>query len=218
MESTTPHTPATPDLTAPRVDTSALTRDELARALRRPHHLIRLVLVQRERLFASIAREQHLWQLAGALLLGSLLYALPFGAVLGVARFWRVALLLLGSLAICVPSLHVVGAFIGSRLQLAQTLCLALVISAVASLFTFGFFPIMWFLGATMGEGSAVEGGLAVGLLAVSLGAGVAQFVRSQRAVSLLRELKPTFTLLLVGWLGLLAFITFRLAESLELL
>lgn len=216
MELHAPATAAPTPATAP-VDTSALSRDELSRALRRPHHLLRLVLVQRERLYASVAREQHLWVLAGALLLGSLLYALPFGAVLGVARFWRVAVLLLGSLAICVPSLHVVGAFIGSRLAVAQTACLALVISAVASLFTFGFFPIMWFLGATMQEGSAVEGGLAVGLLTVSLGAGLAQFVRSQRAVSLLRELKPTFTLLLAGWLGLLVFITFRLAQALEL-
>jgi len=210
MESTIPST-------IPQVDRSALSREELAGALRRPQHLLRLVLVQRERLFASIAREQHLWLLAGALLLGSLLYALPFGAVLGVARFWRVAVLLLGSLAICVPSLHVVGAFIGSRLRLAQTLCLALVISSVASLFTFGFFPIVWFLGATMQEGSAVESGLAVALLGVSLSAGIAQFVRSQRAVSLLRELQPTFTLLLLGWLGLLVFITFRLALSLGL-
>ena len=198
--------------------TAAHTREELVDSLRRPHRLLELVLVQRERFHTSIAREQHLWWLVGSLVLGSVLYALPFGAVLGLDRFWRVSVLLLGSIAICIPSLHVVGAFIGSRLKVEQTLCLGLVISTVAALFTFGFFPIIWFLGATMQQGSFIgAGAIAVLLICISQAAGVVQFLRSQHAVSLLREFKPTFRLLLVGWLGLLMFITFRLAQSLEL-
>lgn len=197
---------------------AAHTKEELIAAVRKPHELLHLVLVQRERLHTSIARDQHLWWLVASLVLGTVLYALPFGAVLGVTKFWRVSALLLGSIAICVPSLHVVGAFIGSRLQLAQTLCLALVISSVAALFTFGFFPIIWFLGATMEETSAIgAGAIAVLLLCISQAAGVAQFVRSQHAVSLLREFKPTFKVLLVGWLFLLVFITARLAMALGL-
>ncbi len=183
-----------------------------------PHRLLDLVLMQREQLHTQIARDEHLWWLVGSLAAGTLLYALPFGAVLGLAKFWRVAVLLLGSVAICVPSLHVVGAFIGSRLQLAQTLCLALVISSVAALFTFGFFPIIWFLAATMEEGSFISAGaIALGLLCLSLAAGVTQFLRSQHAVSLLREFKPTFKVLLGGWLVLLVFITARLAMALGL-
>lgn len=197
---------------------TAHTRDELMGVLRRPQRLLELVLVQRDRLHASIARAEHLWWLVGSLAAGTVLYALPFGAVLGLARSWRVAALLLGSVAICVPSLHVVGAFIGSRLRLAQTLCLALVISSVAALFTFGFFPIVWFLDATMEEGSFIDAGsIATVLWCISLAAGVTQFLRSQHAVSLLREFKPTFRALLVGWLGLLVFITARLAMALGL-
>ena len=193
-------------------------RDELVAALRHPQQLLQLVLVQRERLHTSIARDQHLWWLAGSLALGTVLYALPFGAVLGLTKCWRVSALLLGSIAICVPSLHVVGAFIGSRLQLAQTLCLALIVSSVAALFTFGFFPIIWFLSATMEQGSAISAsGIAVLLLCIAQAAGVARFLGSQHAVSLLREFKPTFKVLLVGWLGLLLFITGRLAMALEL-
>lgn len=198
---------------------TAHSREELITALRRPDQLLQLVLVQRERLHVSIARDANLWWLVGVLMLGSMLYALPFGAVLGLERFWRVSALLVGSIAICVPSLHVVGAFIGSRLQLAQTLCLSLVISSVAALFSFGFFPIIWFFGATMEEGSLVgPGAMAVMLLCVSQLAGVAQFLRSQHAVSLLREFKATFKVLLVGWLFLHSFITYRLAGALELL
>jgi hypothetical protein len=209
-------------ITAPPIESpgfaTAHSREELSVALRRPHELLRLVLVQRERLHTSIARDQHLWWLVATLALGTVLYALPFGAVLGFSKLWRVSALLLGAIAICVPSLHVVGAFIGSRLEPVQTLCLSLVISSVASLFTFGFFPIIWFLGATMEEGSFISAGaIAMFLLCVSQAAGVAQFIRSQHAVSLLREFKPTFKVLLGGWLVLLMFITFRLAGALGL-
>lgn len=203
----------------PVVDQSPHSLEELQRALREPHQLLRLVLVQKERLHHSIARDGHLWWLVGSLALGTLLYAIPFGAVLGPSQFWRISALLLGPIAICVPSLHVVGAFIGSRLQLSQTLALCLVIAAVASLFTFGFFPIIWFLGATMETSSLITpGGMAVFLLCVSQLAGVVQFLRSQRAVALLREFKVTFQVLLVGWLFLHSFITFRLAITLGLL
>ena len=58
---------------------------------------------------------------------------------------------------------------------------------------------------------------IAVVLLCLSQAAGVLQFLRSQHAVSLLREFKPTFTVLLVGWVLLLTFISFRLAVALEL-
>ena len=207
-----------PDTTAAGFAT-AHSREELIAQLRKPHALLELVLVRQDQFHTSIAREQHLWWLVGSLTLGTVLYALPFGAVLGLNRIWRVAALLLGSIAICVPSLHVTGAFIGSRLALAQTLCLGLVVSTVASLFTFGFFPIIWFLGATMDEDSSISAGMiAVVLLCLSQAAGVAQFFRSQHAVSLLREFKPTFKVLLVGWLFLLTFITARLAMALELM
>ena len=62
--------------------------------------------------------------------------------MLGLDRFWRVAALLLGALAICVPSLHVFGRYLGAGLSWAQTLAVSLAATAVTSLFTFAFAPI----------------------------------------------------------------------------
>lgn len=207
-----------PRMDTPTLDRSAHSPEELRDTLRRPHHLLGLVLVQRERFFGSVARDRHLWWLVGTLALGSIAYAVPFGLVVGGAQFWKVPALLLGAVVICVPSLHVVGAFIGSRFSLPQTLSLALVISAVSALFSFGFFPIAWFLGATMrDEGLVTPGGIALTLLGIAVIAGITQALRTHHAVSVLREFRAHFTPLLVAWSLLLVFITWRLAGALGL-
>jgi CBS domain containing-hemolysin-like protein len=199
------------------VDVSAHSEEELRDAALRPHELLQLVLTRRERLFTSVARAANLWWLVGALLAGTVLYAIPFGFVLEGLHFWKVPALLLGSVAICAPSLHVVGAFVGTRLTLPQTLSLSLLICSVASLFTFGFFPIMWFLGATVADGLVTARGIAGVLLSVSVLAGVVHSLRSQHAVGRLREFRGPLTPLFVAWTGLFLFITWRLASVLEL-
>ncbi|MBL8916769.1 MAG: hypothetical protein JNM17_39065 [Archangium sp.] len=198
------------------IDGTAHSADELREAVTRPHELLQLVLTQRERLFTSVARASNLWWLVGAMLLGTALYAVPFGVVLDGLHFWKVPALLLGSVAICAPSLHVVGAFVGTRLSLPQTLSLSLLICSVASLFTFGFFPIMWFLGATVGDGATARA-LAGLLLSVSVLAGVAHSLRSQHAVGRLREFRGPLTPLFLLWTVLFLFITWRLALVLDL-
>src|SRR5262245_22861073 len=80
---------------------------DLRAAARRPHRWIDLVLVDRSRLAKTIARGDNLLLLCGILLATSVLSTLPYGALLGPDRALRVAALILGSVAICFPSLHV---------------------------------------------------------------------------------------------------------------
>ena len=125
-------------------------RQAVQGACRNPLRLVELVLVEPRRLGATIADAQWLSRLGVLLLVASVLLALPLGLVLGPRQPWRVAALLVGALLICLPSLYVFGAFLGSRLSFGQVACVTLVTTAVSALFTFGFFPIVWFLDATM--------------------------------------------------------------------
>jgi hypothetical protein len=149
------------------------------------------------------------------LLLSSVLFALPFGAVLDLGRFWKVAWLLIGSLLICFPSLHIFSVYFGSRLSVAQNLCLSLSITSVAALFTFGFFPILWFFDATMPSTAATvtSDGIAVFLLTLSLLAGLGQLTGLLRAGGA----RIALSLFLLAWQVLFVFITFRMACFLDL-
>jgi hypothetical protein len=165
-----------------------------------------------------VAQEHRLPWLAAGLLLGSVLFALPFGAVLGIDRFWRVAALLVGSMLICLPSLHVFGAFVGARLSVSQNICLSLVVTAVSALFTFAFFPILWFLEATMTGATQVSAhDVAVLLMVCSLAAGIVHLGRVLRGLTGLRHLGPGAVMVLIGWQALFLFITYRMAHFLEL-
>ena len=191
------------------------TRQELRRLLTHPHQVVEMVLSQRQRLAANIAQKHRLPLLVLGLLLASVLFALPFGAVIGLERFWRVAIMLCGSLLICFPSLHVFCAFLGSRFSVAQNFCLSLLITCVAALFSFAFFPILWFLGQTLSQTDAV--GMAGLLLSGSLLAGVCHLSRVLRGDRLLRRMGPSSVMFLVIWQVLLAFINYRMALYLEL-
>jgi hypothetical protein len=153
---------------------------ELLAAYVRPHRAVEVVLARWRRLAANIAEGRRLRHLLGLLVLASVIAAIPYGAVVGPDRFWRVAALFLGSVMICFPSLHVFGAFLGIRSDLGQNLTLALVISAVASIFTLGFAPVLWFLQATTPKGGsdAVVHGISVALLATGLLAGLVHLGR----------------------------------------
>ena len=88
-----------------------------------PLRMVDLVLGERRRFATNVAQEHRLPSLLLVLTVATAAFALPFGAVLGLGGFWRVAALLLGGLAICVPSLHVFGKYLGAGLSWAQTLC-----------------------------------------------------------------------------------------------
>ena len=183
-----------------------------------PVSMVDLVLGERRRLASNVAQEHRLPLLLLVLTLATVAFALPFGAVVGFWHFWRVAALLLGGLAICIPSLHVFGRYLGARMSGGQTLGVALAATAVTSLFTLAFAPIVGFLRATMTGGGEVSWkAVAVLLLVGAFAAGMAQLFRIVRGEPTLRALGPSLGLVLIPWLALYLFITFRLANVLGL-
>jgi hypothetical protein len=189
-------------------------RDLRAAALR-PHRWIDLVLAERARLARTIAGGENLLLLSGILLATSVLTTLPYGAVLGPHRALRVAALTLGSVAICFPSLHVWSGYFGWRNRLGQNLGLALLVSAVAGLFTLSFAPIVGFIALTTSEGSLAVGQVSVGLLACSVLAGVVQLTRT--AAEAAPAPSRGHRVLIFAWVGLLLFVVHRMAVFLEL-
>ena len=152
------------------------------------------------------------------LTVATLVFALPFGAVLGLAGFWRVSVLLLGGIAICVPSLHMFGRYLGAGMTWTQTLAVSLGATAVTALFTFAFAPILGFMRATMSSSTIVTTqGMAIVLLLGALMAGIGQLLRLLPDRRASRSSGSPLRLVLVPWLSLYLFITLRLATVLGL-
>ena len=191
------------------------TRDELLAALVRPHRWIDILLTERERWTRTVTVDRRAGLLVAIMLGASLLFALPFGFVLGFERFWHIAALYLGSVAICLPSLHIFASYLGLGLRAGQSLSLGVLVSAVASIFSAGFAPIVLFLSATM-SGSGTMKAVASILLGVSLLAGMGQLMRSLRIRAAQEHVGNLLTLMLV-WQCLLLFITFRMGVFLGL-
>lgn len=116
--------------------------------------MVDLVLATPARLVANVQRREGLGLIALALLLGASLFSVPYGLVLGLDSWWRVAVLYLGSTLICLPSLHVFSAYLGLRVTFAQTTVLALTIPGAAAIVTCGFAPILGFLRFTFDPAS----------------------------------------------------------------
>ena len=185
--------------------------------LRAPLRTTDLLLGARRRLAANVAQEHRLPSLLLVLTIATAAFALPFGAVLGPSGFWRIAALLLGGLAICVPSLHVFGRYIGAGLSWTQTLSIALSATAVTSLFTFAFAPILWFFRATMSTSEVVTTqGMAVMLLVFAFAAGIGGLFRVALGdQAFARRIGPVAVPIVIPWLVLYLIITVRLASVL---
>jgi len=194
--------------------------DELARALRRPDFLLEIVLGGPERLALHAREGIGLAPLLRLLLVAATLFAIPYGCVFGVAAWWKVALLYLGSTLLCVPSLHVFATYLGLGVPLAPLLLLALALPAVAALFTAGFAPILGFLKWTMGAASSAEAiswrDLSDWLLAAALIAGVGQLWRCLAAAPFARR-SGGFAWLLAPWLLVFLYVLARMATVLGL-
>ena len=202
------------DLFAPRSG-RPFARGELQAAFTRPQRILDVVFTDRARLVETLSQRDTALLLAALLVYASVLFALPYGAILGWRRFWNVALLFLGSLAICLPSQQVFSAYVGLRVHTRQNLALGLVITSVASLFTFGFFPILWFLDATMVDDALVTPRhLSIGLLILSLAAGMGHLYR---CLPPLRGRVVGYVALTLVWQVLFAFIVHRMARLLEI-
>jgi len=200
-----------PDTPTP-LASQAFSRTELCAVWRRPHRLLDLLLGERERFVSTVRGRHELGLVVVLLVAGSALFALPFGFVLGAEGFWRIGALFLGSLLICFPSLHVFTVYLGRNASPGENLALALVVSAVAAIFSLGFFPILWFLAATTGEASAIGvPQLSAGLLVVCLLAGVAHLWRCARS-------EGGRAGLFLVWECLLLYISWKMALALRLL
>lgn len=190
---------------------------EVRTALRRPGELLELVLSRRQRLAATIANGESPWLLVAALGTCTLLASIPFALVRGLGDWWKVAALFGGAAAICFPSLHVFGAYLGGRLRPTGNLALALLISGVAALFTLGLAPIAWFLGVTMKAGDLVDADKSS--LAMLGGALLAGLAHVSRCTSKNRDLLAKSSLpLLLAWQCLVVFVAIRMARALGLI
>ena len=198
------------------VPAEPLAESALARIFRAPLSALEVVLVEPARLTKTISNRRDVLLLSVVLAYVTVLFSLPYGAVLDVTRFWRVSVLLVGTLAICLPSLQVFSAYIGFRIDTGQNLALGLILTSVAAMFCFGFFPILWFLKATMlADSTVTPQGISVLLLSFALLAGVGHLFRCFRSFDGLVE---GYRVLMLCWLVLFHFIAYRMARILDLI
>lgn len=194
---------------------------ELTACVTRPHRMLDIVLGERLRLAANLRTGSDVMALVTVLLLCSVAFAVPFALIDGPERVAHIAMLFLGSVLLCYPSLQVFGSYLGVRMHPAQTFAIALVIPSAAALFTFGFAPIYWFLDFTMPsdgtEGMPNSGAITrVVLLVFSLLLALSHLNRCLFGDSNLKVLRDNWALW-VGWQVLLVFLTYRMAETLDL-
>jgi hypothetical protein len=206
----------------PPEDSDPFSLEEYAEVFKNPHRTIEYILGSSRRLARSVDSGKAPWRLAMMLLAVSLLAAIPYGVVAPRGNWWKIAALYCGSLAICFPSLHIFAQFFGVRLDLLRSLALSMVITATAAIFTFGFFPIIWFLKISIVANKYTfigPGELSTFLLYVSLALGLMQIARCLISPGFRKaQQNPSLGLLFVLWAPLLIFITHRMADLLELL
>ena len=195
--------------------------EEYAGLFLRPQRSIEYILGSRERLSRSVWDGRHVWRLAAMLLAASLLAAIPYGIVAPRGNWWTIAVLFCGSLMICFPSLHTFAQFCGLRLDLGRNFALSLIITATASLFTFGFFPIIWFIQFSIAPAQATivaPRDLSDLLLWISMLLGLVQIGRCLAGRDSRSRRQASIGLLFLLWAPLLIFITYRMALLLEAL
>jgi hypothetical protein len=212
--------PTAPQLFPEPASAPPFTDLELRGAMRNPAAAIDMLLAQRQRWMASVLENRGWARMVVLLLTSTVLFSLPYGFVLSSRQAWHIAILFLGPVAICLPSLHVVSAYLGLRVHIAQSLSLATIIAAVASIFSFSFAPILWFLQVTSSDTSARE--TVARLSALLLGiAAVAGMVHGTRCLTMARRVDEGFGfgfgLVLVLWQVLLFFIGLRMSTALGL-
>jgi hypothetical protein len=202
----------------PKPEAEPRPKADLLAAIVNPLRAVDVVLATPSRSRSNVERNVALVELILLLVASSAIYAIPFGLVLGWEAWWKIGVLTLGSTLICLPSLHVFGAFIGLRTTPAQITALAMTLPAAAALFSAGFAPILAFLRATFDPSSDTVTwiSLAKVLLGASLVAGGIQLART---VPRSRDERGTIALifLIPAWLAVLAYVLVRMVRVLDL-
>lgn len=194
---------------------------DLRLALTRPHLVVEYILGSKDRLGSTLSGGQSIWALAAILMATGLLSTIPYSVLSPTGSLWKVAVLFTGSLLICFPCLYMFGQFLGLSLSLPRSLAMALIVTGAAGLFTFAFFPIIWFITFSVEavpESAVSPRGLSAFLLGLSLLLGISQMYRCLRGPDVLSRRFTHASLLVAPWLMLLAFITYRMARLLGVL
>lgn len=195
-----------------------LAESEVATAFWNPVRAIDVVLASPGRLKENLAQSRGLTVLAVLMMITAALFALPFGFVMGVDAWWKIAVFYLGSTLICLPSLYVFSAYLGFGSSLSRIAVLALTIPASAAVFTAGFAPILAFVKHTFDVGSKQVSwqDVSVVLLWTSLFAGLVQLWRCLRTPSIDTHL-VLFVILWIAWHGVFLFVLARMGHVLGL-
>ena len=197
----------------------AFEAQDLGLSLLSPARIVEVLLTDWPRLAKSVAEKRFLGRLGLILLLVSAVASIPYGAVLREDGFWRISAVFVGSLAICFPSLFIFSAYLGCRVDFRQNLVLSLLITSVSAIFSFGFFPILWFLDETMTTAASTIGTreISMALLGIALLAGIVHLMRCMFADTSLTP-KGSYSSLIMLWMALLVFISIRMGITLDVL
>lgn len=136
--------------------------------------LIDFMMKRRDAMFEDLARERDLPNYIADMLIVTTLLMAGYGLSVGVNVGGRQMLmnpvklpwLLIITLALCVPSLHIFSAYLGSKLTFAQNLALATTSVAIIAIVLTAFAPIVWFF---MFASNHYEFGVFVNLMAFSI-------------------------------------------------
>lgn len=192
--------------------------EELRAALRHPSAAVDVLLADRRRWTASVIGNRDAGDMVILLLMWTVLFSLPYGLVLSWNEAWKIGTLFLGSVALCLPSLHVVARYLGLRVHVAQSFAFATIIATVASIFSCSFAPILWFLQVTT-HGASSQSTVA-GLSGTLLGlAALAGAIHGMRCLQLAEQPHggSGFTVVVLVWQVLLLFIGLRMSDALGL-
>lgn len=129
------------------------------RGLRAPFAAAGAVLKAQGALLRDLKEGRRLGAYLASLLVAALLFSAAYGAVLGLFQpglqtlyaALKIPIVVVGTALLCAPTFYVFNAILGSRLSLAQTLCIVLFLASGAGLVLVAFAPIAWFFTVSTG-------------------------------------------------------------------
>ena len=200
---------------------------EIKRAIYLPHLAIEYILGKRDRLSLSVRERGRLGLMVMLLFVAGLAFSVPYSLLEPVSGSFKpyklmyIFLLFTGSLLICLPSLHIFNKYVGLDQDPGQSLAMALVISTVAAMVSFGFFPIVWFIHFTSGATPSAADTIKIlsnCLLTAAFFMGVLHMGRCFLWSRQLPKLKTANLLVMAFWVCLLTYITYRMGIHLGIL